>query len=249
MPRRSPLIFWLLLAATLCTDAVVFSLITPEPSRHSVYASVAFHALLLSQLAVVCIWSAVSARTWAISKIAPVAAVFAATAATLLDRDPVMSNDLITFLAYYGFHAAVLLGSLWTLQRTQFWRRLTSVSSEWRFSLAQLLLVMTLVAILASAMSRSPFFLEFKWHTIASACSFLVLSIASVLAWYFVENLLMRLSCIFGISILLGVVLKVTTDFSFTYVHYLIQGIVLTVWLDSGQFLPVRSANIAQGEK
>jgi hypothetical protein len=246
--HRSPLIFWLLVAATLCVDAVVFSLIGPDPSRTSVYASVAFHALLLSQLAIVCIWSAVRARMWITSHIPPIVSVFAATAATMLDRDPVMSNDFITFLAYYGFHAAFLLASLWILQRTQFWNRLTGVSSEWRFSLLQLLLVMTLIAILMSAMRRSPFFLEFKWHTIGSASGFVALSIASVLAWYLVEHLLMRLSCVFGVSVLLGTLLKMT-DFSFTYAHYLIQGIVLTIWLDSGQILPLRCVNYEPSEK
>jgi hypothetical protein len=209
---------------------------------------VAFHALVLSQLAIVCIWSAVRGRLWAASQIAPIVAVLAATAATLLDKDPVMSNDFITFVAYYGFHAALLLASLWILKRTQLWRRLTGASSEWRFSLAQLLLVMTLVAVLSSAMRRSPFFLEFKWHTIASACGFVALSIASLCAWFLVEHFLMRLSCIFGVCVVLATLLRMT-DFSHTYVHYLLQGIVLTIWLDSGVFLPARSITNAPGDK
>ena len=57
MQHASPLIFWLLLAATLSIDAVVSTLINPRLPQSSVqYSIIALHALVFGQLSIVCIW-------------------------------------------------------------------------------------------------------------------------------------------------------------------------------------------------
>jgi hypothetical protein len=227
-------IFWLLLAATLCVDAVAFSWISPAASRSSFYASVAFHALLLSQLSIVCIWSALSARTLIASQIAPLTAVIVATVVTT--GDPMMSQKFNTYLAYYGFHAVFLLAALWVFKRTAYWRQRSNFACEWRYSIAHLLIAMTVVAVLAVAMRNSPFFAdseEPKWFTVASACGFVALSIAALFIWSLSLHWLIRVAGVFGFAILLATITCATTPFdpSATYAHNVIQGIVLSIWL------------------
>jgi hypothetical protein len=61
MPQRSPLIFWLLLAATISVDAVAFTW-AEAGHVHADHAFIAFEALMLSQIGVVCIWSSLNSE-------------------------------------------------------------------------------------------------------------------------------------------------------------------------------------------
>ena len=245
MPQRSPIIFWLLLAATLCVDAVLFTWMTAEPYRTSVYVNVAFRALILGQLSIVCIWSAFSSVTWAMSYIAPIVAVLACTFLTIVDPDPDTPRAFNIYLGYYGFHAALLLATLWVLQRSSVWRRRDSGLRQWRYSVAQLLIWMTAVAILVAAMRENPFFQQFKSSTIAAGCSFVALSLGSVLIWSLAWHWLLRLAAVLGLAIVLGIILSATTDLTarFTYASYLIQGVVLSIWLGATQVLPATLAS------
>src|SRR3954468_9417031 len=77
MLQRSPLIFWLLLAATICVDAVAFS--WAEAASGDSFGSVAFEALMLSQISVVCIWSGLRSEKSMWTRFSPFLAVVVAS--------------------------------------------------------------------------------------------------------------------------------------------------------------------------
>jgi hypothetical protein len=157
-----------------------------------------------------------------------------------------MSSSYNDYLAYYGFHAALLLAALWILQRTTYWRRRTGTVREWQFSMAEALVITTIVAALAVVARSSPFFGEFKWHTIATAFCFVTLSLASILLWSQSLHWLMKLAEVLGVAVLLGVILGLTTHVAFTNASYLIQGGVLAIWLvvDAERIIPAPQTSV-----
>src|SRR3990172_7229158 len=151
MTPHSPIIFWLLLAATIAVDAVAFSCVRSAPEAS--LAGVAFEALVVSQLSIVSIWCALAARNaiWAV--VGPLLAIAAAWLATWN-----ASRLWADMLPYYGLHVALLWGLLKTLERTPFWRRRSNRTASWRYSMTQLLLIMTIVAVLLPAVLQSEVF-------------------------------------------------------------------------------------------
>lgn len=248
MPQRSAIIFWLLLAATLSVDAVVFSWMASEPYPDPLYAVVTFDALILGQLSVVCIWSTITVTTNLWVRLAPIVAVVTAAllTATLVDEPVMLSSSFTNHLAYYGLHVALLVTSIWLLQRTEFWRRRSGASREWQYSIAHLLIAMTVVAVLAAAMRNSVFFSEDRWINIAFACSSVGLTVAVVSLWSLSWHWLLRLAGALGFAVLLGfafaLALVVASNDRLAPnvgAHYLLQVIVLSIWLGCGPILPV----------
>lgn len=245
MSPRSPVVFWLLLAATISVDAVVFSWVASEPFPAPLYAKLAFNALIVSQLSVVCIWSAVNSN-----KILLVPALVAAVAAAFFSA--VFSDDPVNFLDEFklnlsvcGLQAALLLAALWFFRGTNYWRRRTGVAHDLQYSLAQLLIAMTVAAVLAVTMRDSPFYGDAKWLNLGLSCSVVAFSVWSLFVWSLSRHWLLRLAAVLAFAVLLGVAFWLTADYDARIstamgAHYLIQAIVLSAWLGWGGILPVR---------
>jgi hypothetical protein len=247
MLQRSPVIFWLLLAATLAVDAVVCSWVVPEPKfvPSGVYVVVTFLALILSQLSIVCIWSGVSSTKSVWTRFAPLIATVTATFVTtiFLRRPGTQSEILMSQLAYYGLHAALLLIAVWLLKRTTFWRRIGSESHEWQFSLGDSLIAMTVVALLAALMPRSWLLNSSASLNFLFVLSSVALAVESVVVWSLSWHWLLRLAGVLGFAALLGAVLLLLPSGRAFYAmiigaHYLVQALVLSVWLGCGPILP-----------
>lgn len=252
MQHRSPLIFWLLVAATLSVDAVVLNWAGDEQFTAPGYLSVAVHALILGQLSVVCVWSALysTPNTW--TQIAPLfAVVLGALVDGLYMRLPEHNRDMTTFttsLGFFGLYAMLLMAALWLLQRTNFWRRIAGSARTWQFSLFHLLTAMTITAVLAALMRNNLLFAESRWMNITFACSYVALTVASVVFWSFSWNWFFRLASVLSVSVLLSVGAFViffrhigifsVNIFNILHAYYLIQAIVLSVWLGVGPILP-----------
>ncbi len=249
MNQRRPLIFWLLLAATICIDAVAFS-----PARwSSTVANVEvddFHpaicdALIASQLGIVCIWAVLgtSRLLWSPVLSALLAAVIVASLCEA-STDGFLSACRM-FFSLYGLETACLLTGLWFMRGLHYWRQRTG-GTGWRFSVAQLLLVMTAAAVLATTLRTGPFADEGKWSNIAFALSVVAMSLASAVFWSFASHWLLRFATTLGVALVLG------SLFSYfspdlgppgAYVigsHFLVQAIVLSAWLGWGLILPER---------
>lgn len=252
MQHRSPIIFWLILAATLSVDAVVLSWASGERYTTPAYLAVAVHALILGQLSVVCIWSALYSTPNIWTQIAPLfAVVLAALIQGLYIQLPGHYRDVTTFttcLGYLGLHAVLLLAALWLMQRTNFWQRRTESARTWRFSLFQLLVAMTVTAVLTALMRTNEFFGEGKWTNIAFECSYVALAIASVVLWSLAWNWFLRLAGVLCVAALFSVVaffifFRQISGFGMNVInilhaYYLIQAIVFSLWLGVGPILP-----------
>ena len=239
MPQRSPVIFWLLLAATVAIDAVVFAWMVLEP--YPKFAAVAYDALVVGQLSVICIWSALTlAKTFWV-RVAPLVAALLASVAMGMFGVPPRATS---WLAYYGLHTALLLAAMWLFARTSFWRGRSGNLAKWRYSLAHLLVAMTVVAVLAAAMRGSELFDREGWINLAFILWSVILAVVSVVCWSLSGHWLLRLAGVLGLALLFGVglsVFEVLPVFPFIIgSHYLIQGIILSVWLGCGPILPVR---------
>jgi hypothetical protein len=253
MPQRSPIIFWLLLAATIALDAVVFYWVAEQPYPGPVHLLVTFHALILGQISVICIGSAVPVHPGVWRRIAPLPAALGAALVTArsIDKPVALSSSIPNHLAYFGIHTLLLLGCLWLLQRTSFWRRRTGAARTLQYSLAQLLLLMTAVAVLATTIRSSPFFAHERWINIVFLLSSVALALASVVLWSLPWHWLLRLAGVLGSAVLLDVVFLLAAASTSSEPaapllsliigsHYMIQGILLSAWLAWGPLLPGR---------
>ncbi len=245
MPQRSPVTFWLLLAATLAVYAVAISWVASGPFPTPVHAWAIFDALTFGQLSLICIWSALRPVKTAWSRIAPIAAVpLAAVLVAAVVQDPVAFwTGFSVYLFYYGLCAGLLLAVLWFLRRTRFWQRRFGTPRVWQFSLAELLIVMTAVAVLATAMRDTPFLGGDGWLAIAFIVSSVAIALANVLIWSLSIHWLLRLSGATSIALILGVVLALATGFEPIVARIiggdlLIQSVVLSIWLGAGVILP-----------
>jgi hypothetical protein len=255
MQQRSPLIFWLLLAATASVDAVAAVWAAGGQYPVSEYATVVIHALVLGQLGVVCLVFAMSAKPTFLTRIAPwIAALVATLVIGLVIPPPADLRSVQVFssyLGYYGLHCALLLAALWVLQRTKFWSRRTGEVRTWQFSLFHVLGLMTLVAVLTTLMRENLLFRGDKWLNVLFAGSFVTLAVASVIIWSSAWHWMLRLAGVLGIAIgfgaisgaiMLGESRMLNTDLATTFsvifgTYYLVQALVLSVWLGCGGIL------------
>jgi hypothetical protein len=250
MQQRSPIIFWLLLAATLSVDALLGYLIFSDRNSAE-QLQTAFYAMMISQLSIVCIWSATRPTKTMATRISPLMAVAIEAATARRDGSAMNWERLVDSFIMYGIHAAMLLVALWVLQRTRFWQRRTRMPEPWRYSLAHLVVVMTVVAVLGGLLHLRPISSEDVWFAILFMFSSVALAVASVCIWSLSWHVILRLAATLGFAVMLGFASSLSlliesgptplaSVFVFLLVaHFLIQGIVLSVWLGCVPILPI----------
>jgi hypothetical protein len=254
MPQRLPLITWLLLAATLAVDFVVLNAVAFDRYRAAGYMVVTFHTLIVSQLSLVCIWSALKAEPSVWTRLAPLFAVAITTtiAGSFMQLDEPHNGwgSFSAYLGYYGFHAVAVLAAMWFLQRTNYWQRRTGKSRTWQFSLFHVLTVTTVTAVLLALTRNNAFFSESRMWNVAFAVSYVALAVFCVVVWTFSWHWFFRLACALCVSLLLGIVayggflefgVLAVNPFNILHAHYLIEAVVLSIWLGLGPILPLGS--------
>jgi hypothetical protein len=252
MRFHSPVIFWLLLTATICVDAVLVTSLAADGYPAPVRLIVAFHALVIAQLSIVCIWSVMSAVQTLVTRgvllLAPIVAAF--VTAVLIDKPMALRESLPNHVAHLGLHVALLAISLWLLQRTRFWQRCTGFSHDLRYSVFHLLIAMTLVAVLAVAMRSSSLLGADGWANAAFMLSSVAIALASVMFWVMPWHWLLRLAATLGLASLLSLLPIIAMGVSSTNpgtasvslifgAHFLIQALMISIWLGCGLIVPV----------
>jgi hypothetical protein len=238
MQQRSPIIVWLLVAATICVNLVAYAWMRGT-SILSV-GTIVYVALLWGQLSVICIWSALQSTFNIWSRIAPVAAVIACSSAFWLIED--VTAKIKDILPYFGLHAVILVAALWVLRRSAYWQRRSGVKTEWRFSIAQLLVLMTVVAILATAMRHSSLLEESRVLEFFLLSGSVALAVTSVIIWSRDIHWLLRLAGVLATAIGLGASFYLADEYmlKFAVSDFLTQAILLSAWLAWGQILPIK---------
>ncbi len=259
MPQRSPVNFWLLLAATLAVDAVAVFWLRRE--NDLVAAATLYDALVLSQLSVVVVWWSLAAHSggaalWAWISIPLSLLIASVVTARVFDGFPIGE-----ICSLYGAHVALLIALLWIARQTKFWRRFRpgEVSSNWQFSVGQLLAVMTVVAVLIGSLQNTQY-LRFAWAEVAIAVFISgAIALVSVAAWLRRSHLAIRLANLLIVTGLIDMTAIVAaaaatyfypqSDWVFRirpfpvldfFAGSIIQCLVIFAWLEIGQVIPRR---------
>jgi hypothetical protein len=150
-------------------------------------------------------------------------------------------------LLVYGLHVAFLLLALWVLKRSNFWQRRFETIRAWQFSVADLLIVMTAVAVLASGMRYSLIVSEGGGLILAMVACTVILAVASAVMWSLSLHWIIRLAATLGVAVLLGFAFGGVAKQGLVFakiigVDFLIQAAVLSIWLGIGGVLPVTPA-------
>jgi hypothetical protein len=150
-------------------------------------------------------------------------------------------------MAYTGLwlaHATLFLGCLWVLNQTYYRRRQGSPAGRWQFSIRQLLIVMTILAILAVTLRSAQLIIDlWIWVVILLANNVLVALVTVVIhaaRWH----QLARIAAMAGVALLLGAVLvSIRTNREMLAIN-LIHVLILFAWLDFGSIIPEPAASM-----
>jgi hypothetical protein len=243
MPNRSPIIASLVIAANLCASTVAGYWATSDSP--SLNAEVVYFALLSGQLSALCLWSALRLRSKMWSFAVPLlAALLAALAYTVRETD-----RLTDFLAFFAAQAATITLAMWVFQRTRYWQQRSGTKTDWQFSIAQLLIAMTVVALLIVAFQSSTLWNDQGGDDTRQFFGFLgissILAVASTYIWSLASHWLLRLAGVLALAIAVSTIHLLDNRFMFAFfaVTFLIEGIVLSIALTLGGILPSHEAN------
>lgn len=158
MPKRSPIIFWLLLAATLCVDAVVVVWVMESGADA---AEILGWSLAFSQLGITCVWAIVCQPRVGWKWLVPIglALAVAGTAVFIERRITILSSagirEIVETTSVLWLYVLITIGVLWLLKPTRVFKsyQATSTAPPWQFGLRHLILLMTLTPILLIAAS------------------------------------------------------------------------------------------------
>src|SRR5262249_50429822 len=155
----------------------------------------------------------------------------------------------------YGLHAALLMAFIWFLKQTAFWKQRIKSTHSFRFSLAHLLAVMTVVAVLAGLTRNNMFLRGNAVENIAFVFSYAIFAAASTVVWSLSFHWVLRTAGVLFVAGIVGIVTSAIAlrgqppwlpNYRLEFVklivaYYLIQALVLSIWLAWGQILPLRS--------
>jgi hypothetical protein len=228
--------FWLLLAATLGLDAAAVIWVAVDNDRAT--AATLYEALCVSQISLLCIWSIlrVGGRMWA--PLVPLA-VAAFVVLAFGHFDALHWTDAA---AEKGVHVAGLMTLLWILRRTPWWQRGVGPSAHehWQFSLGQLLIVMTVVAVLIVLLRHAD---ETRaiWNEILGPVVYgsILLPVFAIIVWRSAPHALLRLvATLLAAGAIAGWPIVLEREYWVsTLAFFLVQAIVLWLWLEWGGIL------------
>ncbi|HEY3393422.1 MAG TPA: hypothetical protein VGK58_11995 [Lacipirellulaceae bacterium] len=244
MPQRSPINFWLLLAATICVDAVLMASKYAEAHRH---IGSFFVALVFGQLSALCVWASFASRQQFVRAMVPFA--FSIAAALWMGLARPRSVPQISFeqlvLAYSGLwltHAAGLMSLLWALKRTKYGRRWSYPveAGIWQFSIKHMLVVMTTLAVLIFILRSADLIQEgWLWVVILIANN-VGLALGCVLIQGTAWHVVVRLAAIAAVALLFAALPYVIRNWAGVFAENLIHAFVLFLWLEVGGIMPAR---------
>jgi hypothetical protein len=246
---HSPIIFWLLAAATLAVDSVALSWLNDQPFLPS--AAILYDALCFSQLSIVCIWSVFGGQNRVVCACGVLLAIAVAAALTAWNFE----FQFWEMLALFGAYATLLIVVLWIVKHSKLWPvKAERGASVWQFSLGQLLVLTTILAVLLTLFRYSE--LQDLGEAIASDFIWNCLMIVSlVVVWARPWSAWSRLAVCLSTALLLGVaswsydffradpLLDVKpSDIPTYFASGLIQTLVVFTWLES---TPIISDSVA----
>jgi hypothetical protein len=249
--QSSPTLFWLLLAATIAVDSVAIYWLLQN--QLALRAGALYDALCFSQLSVACIWTVFAPQRRLRRTAVLVVGLFVATVATAR----LFEFQIPEMIAFFGAYATLLVIMLWVIQHTRIWpHRVAGSLPVWQFSFGQLLAFITVVAVLLG-MFRGGELRDVGESVALELVATSLMTIALVVVWAKPWQLPARFACACGIATLFGAIswgydwwradslLDVRADDIPMYVvNGLVQAIVVFLWLEVGQIIPVEQSPV-----
>jgi hypothetical protein len=249
MPHRSPIIFWLLLAATLVLDVVAVCGLF-ETGLGGVNAIALFLSVAYGQLSLLCVWAVVERKSmktrWLVPIGAALVASFVMTLADTSDRGRLDLETLLTITCIFLLHVGPLLVLFWFVIPTAWISPRAGLEGRRRqFSTFQLLILMTGVAIFLSALRATHRF-EGEWINIATFCLANVILLIGMLTllqmrWPVPLRIAACMSLAISISAIANWTKFALADQLNVWIFFIVQGVVLTAWLT--MWLPARGTS------
>lgn len=242
MPQRSPIIIGLLFAATLAVDVVAAILLRRLESVS--WAWLLFQALSYAQVNLLAVWTVLRSSKVGWRWLAPfivgaIAACVMWSGARSLEPGNATSVSLLEYGAVYWVNAGIAVLVLWILRPTRLLQGTSEIDTgrTWRFSIANLLILLTLTSLVLAILVRN----EVAWdYLLALAAGNVLLLTTLVLICFQSWHWLLRLCASFSVAPpaalltawISGAAAPTLIDFM------LIQVVVLVAWLELGPILP-----------
>jgi hypothetical protein len=248
MTSPSSVIFWLLLTATICIDAVVlnWSYIVSLQRTEELFV-----ALVCGQLNASCVWASFSPRSGYWRCFIPFAVAFtAALCAGWVSHDRIGLTSGEYAIAHAGIwatQAALVLGVLWILRKSALQPDLAQKNraSRWRFSIAQLLVLMTTAAILVVILRKAELIHRVWVWIVFLLVNNLAIAVAIVLIQTTGWRRLSRAAASAGVAIMLGVIMMlIRRGYSDALEINVIHAFILFAWLEFGGLMTDHSSSV-----
>lgn len=256
MQQRSPVIFWLLLAATLSVDAVATYWICEIGDQAA--SATLFIGLAFGQLSVLGAWAVLFRTRVGLRWLVPlvfgllVALIFTYARASRFSGRP----TLVLFYSYTGLmwaHVTLVLALLWLLKPTRIFASYFDRSGQrpWQFATKHLLMLMTSLSILMVVLGRAELLVDETANVVSLVIDNSLLLVAAVAAtqakWPWPLRLVASLSvAIIVAGICEWIRLAFASELN-SFAFNLIQAIVLWSWLELMR--PRRVEDVAGGSE
>ena len=247
MPPRSPAIFWLLLAATFCVDAVAITWAYETTLNRT---EELYSALACSQISVLCIGAYFSPqrRMWKWSTPFLVSVAVAGLTGWLYSREPRRLNlgvypIAMQYLSLLILQVVILLATLWILGQTSVANRWDHqrLTGRWRFAIRHVLALMTTLAFVLVILRQSELVHDIWIALVAWTTNNVALSLAAVVIHVFRWHVLLRFAATAGVAGLLGFLIEFFGFAGEPVAVNLMQGLVFFLWLELGGLIPQRA--------
>lgn len=245
MKQRSPIIFWLLLAATLCLDAAA-AMWSVRVGGRARWFETFLLALLYAQLSALCIWAVLCHARIGLLWLVPFAAGFLAVLALVACNhisDPEVNRSVYPVIlgpiGVLWLHVAITLSTLWALKPTRLFTGYARMPGcvSWQFTVMHLLVLMTgssiLLALLTSTAELGPPIITFTLVSVGSVILTVFLAILVQTKLLLLLRLAANLGAAFAIGIVIGKVSMNLPHLAMDYIaFYLIQAVLTWSWVE-----------------
>lgn len=232
MQQRSPIIFWLLLAATISLDLVVSSWI--KLYGRTDHLELLILALVFGQLSVVCIWIVFS--TWpAIYRCLVGAAAVPLGALAIFGAEPPLNYK--ESAALIAVHFAGSLLALGLLKLYMAYR--SRVPAAAQFSMKHLFALMTGIALMAAVLGGSKLFRESWFVPTMLVANNVLVGVVALAFWFSRWHWVVRVAATLAIAIFIGWCITFLREHLSGDLEVMncLQALIVLAWLDWGEII------------